>query len=386
MTGTIGIHDLAVATAAHVLPLDVIAEASGIDPDKYRIGLGQDQMSVPGPDEDVVTLAASAAAPILARHGAERVRTLFFATESGVDQSKSAGVFVHKLLGLPATCRVVELKQACYSATAALQAAADMVARRPDEQVLVIAADIARYDLDSAAEATQGAGAVAMLVAADPAIARFEDATGVFTADVDDFWRPNDRVTAIVDGKLSIDAYLDGVVGAWDDYLAHGGVAVTEIDRFCHHQPFTKMADKALRRLSEHTGVPLGADLIAASKAYNRQIGNTYTASMYLALAALLDSDDDLTGARIGMSSYGSGSVSEFFTIVVSDGYREATRGEATRALLQGRHRVDLDRYRALHTAATATRSDLDTTVAPESPGRFHFAGVTAGARQYTAS
>lgn len=383
MSARIGIHDLAVATAAHVLDLGDLATAAGIDPAKYRVGLGQEQMSVPGPDEDVVTMAAAAAAPILARHGADGIRTLFFATESGIDQSKAAGVFVHRLLGLPASCRVVELKQACYSATAALQAAADMVARRPEDRVLVIASDIARYDLDSAAEATQGAGAVAMLVAADPALAEVEAAAGVFTADVDDFWRPNDSATAVVDGKLSIGAYLDGMIGAWDDYRARGGVAIDAIDRFCHHQPFTKMAVKAHRRLGEHVGVDLGAESMAASTGYNRRIGNSYTASLYLALAALLDTDDDLAGRRVGMFSYGSGSVSELFTLVVAEGYGAHTRGAETEALLAARTPVDVARYRELHAAAASLGSHDDAEVAQESAGPFHFTGIAGRARQY---
>ncbi|MFT4136608.1 hydroxymethylglutaryl-CoA synthase [Microbacterium sp.] len=383
MSARVGIHDLAVATAGHVLELDLLAESAGIDPAKYRVGLGQEQMSVPGPDEDVVTMGAAAAQRIIERHGADGIRTLFFATESGVDQSKSAGVFVHRLLGLPATCRVVELKQACYSATAALQAAADMVARRPDERVLVVASDIARYDLDSAAEATQGAGAVAMLVTADPAIAELESAIGISTADVDDFFRPNDSATAVVDGKLSIGAYLDGMIGAWDDYRAHGGVDVSEIDRFCHHQPFTKMAVKAHRRLADHTGVPLGAELMAASTGYNRRIGNSYTASLYFALAALLDSDDDLAGRRVGMFSYGSGSVSEFFALRVCDDYRTHTRGEETEALLAARTPVDVPRYRALHTAAAELNSRVDVAVEPGVDAPFHFAGIAGRARQY---
>ncbi len=383
MSARVGIHDLAVATAGFVLELDDLAVAAGVDPAKYRLGLGQEQMSVPGPDEDVVTMAAAAAAPIVARHGVDRIRTLFFATESGIDQSKAAGLFVHRLLGLPASCRVVELKQACYSATAALLAAADMVARRPDEQVLVIASDIARYELDSAAEATQGAGAVAMLVTANPAIAEIEPASGVFSADVDDFWRPNDSATAVVDGKLSITAYLDGIAGAWDDYRARGGVEIAAIDRFCHHQPFTKMAVKAHRSLGAHTGAELGIELLEESTAYNRRIGNSYTASLYLALAALLDGDDDLAGRRIGMFSYGSGSVSEFFTLVVSPEYREHSRAGATRELLEARTPVDLSRYRALHAAAAALGSRDDVEVAQESAGPFHFTGITGRARQY---
>ncbi|MCT9820238.1 hydroxymethylglutaryl-CoA synthase [Microbacterium sp. W1N] len=378
----VGIHDLSVATAGHVLALDDLAAYDGTDPAKYRVGLGQEQMSVPGPDEDIVTMGAAAALPILHTHGADGIRTLFFATESGVDQSKSAGVFVHELLGLPATCRVVELKQACYSATAALQAAAGLVARNPAEKVLVIASDVARYELDSAAEATQGAGAVAMLVTADPALAEIEPVSGVHTADVDDFWRPNDSVNAVVDGKLSIVAYLDGVIGAWEDFRARGGAPLGEIDRFCHHQPFTRMAVKAHRRLAEHEGVALDEELLAVTTGYNRRIGNSYTASLYLALAALIDADDDLAGRRIGMFSYGSGSVTELFTLVVQPGYRAHTRGAETERALAARTPLDIARYRELH-AATHLDSHADLQTAHESSGPFRFTGLTGRARRY---
>ncbi|WP_159498713.1 hydroxymethylglutaryl-CoA synthase [Microbacterium sp. 18062] len=380
MTTPIGIHDLSLATTGYVLDLADLAAATGVDPDKYRIGLGQDEMSVPGPDEDIVTMGAAAALPILERHGRDRIRTLFFATESGVDQSKSAAVFAHRLLELPAACRAVELKQACYAATAALQAGIGIVARNPGEQVLVIASDIARYEVDTAAEPTQGAGAVAFLVSADPALVEIEPVVGVDTADVDDFWRPNDSVTAVVDGKLSIDAYLDGFTAAWDDYRARGGADIDAIGRFCHHQPFTRMAAKAHRRLAEHTGVDLPADRYETSTAYNRRMGNSYTASLYAGLAALLDGDDNLAGRRIGFLSYGSGSVSEFFTGVVGPDYREHRRG--AQAQLDAREPVSVARYRELH-AAAHLGSTHDVEIAPETRTRFHFAGIRGRARRY---
>ncbi len=383
MSVAVGIHDLSVATAAHVLDLDLLAAYQGVDPAKYHIGLGQDRMSVPGPDEDIVTMAAAAAQPIVERVGAENIRTLYLATESGVDQSKSAAVWVHRLLGLPASCRVVELKQACYAATAALQAALAQVARSPQDEVLVIGADIARYDLDSAAEATQGAGAVAMLVRADPGLVTIEPASGVFTAEVDDFWRPNGSSTAVVDGKLSVSAYLDAIVGAWDDYRARGGVDYDRIDRWCHHQPFTKMAVKAHRALAAHVGAEPDESQITASTGYNRQLGNSYTASLYLALAALLDEDDDLDGARIGFFSYGSGSVGELFAGVVSPGYRTLRRAEATRAALSARRPLSVAEYRELHANVHAD-DDGDRTVAPVSRGPFRFTGVEGRARRYT--
>ena len=120
MTTPIGIHDLAFATGSRVLDLSVIAERLGTEIEKYTIGIGQERMSITAADEDVVTMGAAAAKQIIDRHGTEGIRTVLFATETGIDQSKAAGVYVHQLLGLPATCRVVELKQACYSATAAL--------------------------------------------------------------------------------------------------------------------------------------------------------------------------------------------------------------------------------------------------------------------------
>src|SRR5690606_7304049 len=132
--------------------------------------------------------------------------------------SKAAGVYVHKLIGLSSNCRVVELKQACYSATAGLQMAAGIVARDPKQKVLVIASDVARYAQDSAGEPTQGAGAVAILVTANPKILEFETATGLYTEDIMDFWRPNYSSTAFVDGKFSIKAYMTAVEEAWKDY------------------------------------------------------------------------------------------------------------------------------------------------------------------------
>lgn len=378
----IGLIDLAVATGHHVVDLGDLAVATGVDPAKYHVGIGQDQMSVLAPDEDIVTMAASAAAPIIERHGAERIRTVLFATESGIDQSKAAGVYVHQLLGLPSGCRVVELKQACYGATAGLQAALGMVARNPQEQVLLIAADNARYDVDSPAEATQGAGAVAMLIGTDPALLAIEPVTGVHTADVDDFWRPNDRSTAVVDGRLSVTAYVDSLLGAWDDYRAHGGLDADEIDRFCLHQPFTRMAAKAFKQLTQHTGVSRDDTAIASTFAYNRRVGNSYTASLYLALAAVLDTEADVAGRRIGFFSYGSGSVGEFFTGVVQPGYRAALRPGAVMAQLDARVPLDVPAYRKIHAGAVLP-SETDAKNPHVTTAPYRFAGIVGRARRY---
>ncbi|WGH90502.1 hydroxymethylglutaryl-CoA synthase [Auritidibacter ignavus] len=380
---SIGLTDLDVATTGYVLSLDDLADYQGTDPAKYHLGLGQDCFSVPGADEDIVTLAATAASRLVARHPEHKITQLYFATETGVDQSKSAGVFVHQLLGLAPNVRTVELKQACYSATAALQLAVGHITRFPQEQVLVIASDIARYALDTPGEPTQGAGAVAMLVSAEPHLVALEPVTGFYTADVNDFWRPTDSSTPYVNGHLSLDAYLDATAGAYDDAMRRApGLDLEDIDRFLHHQPFTKMARKAHRHLGQHLGVELDDALIEESMSVNRQLGNSYTASLYFALAAQLTNNAELARKRLGFFSYGSGSVAEFFTGVVQPGYTEHLDYlEHLQADLNARKTLSVEQYRQLH---HSYRLDSDNYTTPtDTATSFRFAGVTDHVRQY---
>lgn len=379
----IGIHDLEVATSHYVLDLDTLAEHHGIDPNKFRIGLGQDTFSMPAPDEDIVTMAAEASQALLERHDAGAIRQVLFATESSVDQSKAAGVYLHELLGLPANVRSVELKQACYSGTAALQMAVNAIARYPEEQILVITSDVARYALDSGGEPTQGAGCVAMLVSANPNLVEIEPDSGLHTTDVNDFWRPNDSTTPYVDGQLSLDAYLDATTSAWDDLAARRGLAITDVDRFLHHQPFTKMARKQLAALAEHTGTELSDELIEESMSYNRALGNTYTASLYFALTAQLHNNTELAGKRLGFFSYGSGAVAEFFTGVVQENYRDHIYPQNVEKQLTNRVALTYDQYRELHHNFAATSQTFSTPQTTHAP--FRLSGVTEHQRRYEA-
>jgi hydroxymethylglutaryl-CoA synthase len=387
-TSAIGIHDLSLATTEFVLPHATLAAHNGTDVGKYHVGIGQRSMSVAAADEDIVTLAATAAAPIIARHGSDRIRTVVFATESSIDQAKSAGVYVHSLLGLPSASRVVELKQACYGATAGLQFAIGLVRRDPTQRVLVIASDVSKYELDSPGEATQGAAAVALLVSADPALVAIEDPSGVFTADVMDFWRPNYRDAALVDGQESITAYLQAVEGCWKDYTEQGGRALEDFAAFCYHQPFTKMAYKAHRHLLNYTGHATDEEQarkgLEQTTAYNNVIGNSYTASVYLALASLLENADDLSGRAVAFLSYGSGSVAEFFAGTVQPGYRDHLRTDAHQHAVRRRTELDYAAYRKLHQRSLPTDGG-DHPIPEQTGGPFRLAALRGHKRIYEA-
>lgn len=382
----VGIHDLSFATTEFVLPHSELAGHTGAELGKYHIGLGQRSMSIAAADEDIVTMAASAAAPVVTRWGADRIRTVVLATETSIDQSKAAGIYVHSLLRLSSSARVVELKQACYSATAALQFAVGLVHRDPGQFVLVIATDVSRYELDSPGEATQGAAAVAMLVGASPAMVRLEEPSGLCTLDVMDFWRPNYRSTALVAGQESVSAYLQALEGVWKDYTEQGGRPLEDFRAFCYHQPFTKMAHKAHRHLLSFTGAevdeePLSA-MLGLTTAYNEVVGNSYTASVYLALASLLDHTDDLTGEAIAFASYGSGSVAEFFGGTVVPGYREHLRTAEHRAAVDRRQPIDFAAYRELR-SRTFPDDGGHYPVPSQTTGPYRLASLSEHKRVY---
>jgi hydroxymethylglutaryl-CoA synthase len=388
MTSAVGIDKIRFYTSNFFFDLRTLAEIQHTDPNKFYEGIGQEKMGMAAHDEDIVTMAAEAAYPIVQEEGvAESISTLLFATETGIDQSKAAGIYVHRLLELPDNCRVVELKQACYSATAAVQMACALVARQPNKRVFVIASDIARYDLETPGEATQGCGAVAMLISANPRLVSIDPEVGNHTEDVMDFWRPNYRRTALVDGKYSTKIYLKSLKKAWEHFREVSPLTFGDFSHFCYHLPFSRMAQKAHQHLAKVNKTALSPEELEAqiedTLSYNRIIGNSYTASMYIGLASLLENaGDDLSRQRIGLFSYGSGCVAEFFSGQVVEGYQEHLYTADHKAMLDNRQEVSYDEYRRLYDAPNPVDGgdhEIERTV----QGRFRLSGFSQHKRLY---
>ncbi len=382
----VGIDKISFYTANQYIDLATIAKKNNIDVNKYYTGIGQEKMSMPAHNEDIVTLAANAADPIIDEQARQTVSTVLFATETGIDQSKAAGIYVHKLLNLKSDCRVVELKQACYSCTAAIQMACALVARNPQQSVLVIASDIARYDLDSVAEPTQGCGAVALLITAHPRIVEIHSTVGNYTEDVMDFWRPNYRKTALVDGKFSTKMYIKALTEAWKNYQNNGGFEFSQLSHICYHLPFTRMGQKAHQSLNRANKIRLSADDINEqlndSLIYSRIIGNSYSAAMFIGLASLLENNnDDLSGKNIGFFSYGSGCVAEFFAGTVVKGYQEHLYTEKHQQLLADRTELTHEEY--LHLWHYPDPRGENVTMETGATGKFKLVGIYEDKREY---
>lgn len=383
----VGIDRIAFYTSKQYVALEDVAEHNQIDPDKFALGIWQEHMAVAPVDEDAVTLAANACEQIFANDDIDReVDQLLFATESGVDQSKAGGLYVRRLLGLNQNCRVVELKQACYSATAGLQMALAQIRANPKLKILLVASDIARYGLGTPGEATQGAGAVAMLLTANPSILAVDEQAGLHNDDVMDFWRPNYSDTAMVDGKYSTKVYLNTLKACIRDLKAKDGDLV--FDHLCYHLPFSRMAEKAHKTFCRETQAPYDKDTFeqacGASLIYNRTIGNSYTASLYIALASLFDNQTVREGARIGLFSFGSGCMGELMSATVQSGYRDYLHSDYHQALLTNRQQLDYQAYKRAFTFSY--RDDGGEQILPsETNGHYRIAQIANHQRHYEA-
>lgn len=348
----IGIDKIGFATSQYVLKLDDLALARQTDPAKFSQGLLIEALSVTPVTEDIVTLAASAADQILTDEDKATIDMVILATESSVDQSKAAAIYVHHLMGIQPFARSFEVKEACYSATAALDYAKLHVAAKPESRVLVIASDIAKYGIDSAGESTQGAGSIAMLITANPRILELHQDNVAQTRDIMDFWRPNYSTTPFVNGVYSTKQYLDSLETTWHAYQDKTGAQLTDFAAFCFHLPFPKLALKGLNKMMDES-LPVEhkehlLENFQASITYSKQIGNIYTGSLYLGLLSLLENSKTLqAGDRIGLFSYGSGAVSEIFSGQLVAGYEQMLMTNR-QTILDQRHRLSVAEYEEL--------------------------------------
>lgn len=383
----IGIDKIGFYTPHMYVDMNNLAKSRNVDPEKFTIGIGQEKMAIPPITQDPVTLAANAALEILDEKDKKEIDFVIFGTESGIDSSKSAAVYVHDLVGLNPYARAIEVKQACYGATAGIQMAKGHVALNPESKVLVLGSDIARYGLNTPGEATQGAGAVAIVISADPSIMVLEDQSVYFTTDIMDFWRPVYSDKAFVDGKLSNEQYMSFFSKVWEQYKTKTGLELKDFEAICYHLPYTKIGLKALRTVLDEGTEDVKDRLLdnyKISARYNRNVGNIYTGSLYLSFLSLLARKEDLDAeSRIGFFSYGSGAVGEFFTGLLQPDYREHLHVENHIKLFSSRKEVTVSEYEKIFQETVPTDGSTIEFDIDNDPATICLAGMADNKRQY---
>ena len=271
---TAGIDDIAVYIPKLYVEASDFAAARGLDPAKLERGLGVSQMAIVDTNQDPACLAANACLKILKKNNLspEHIGRLYVSTESSLDESKAMNSYVIGMLeqvygqGSLEHCGGIETKFACVSGSYALYDNTNWIRAGEAEgkYALVVVSDIAKYDLGSSGEMTQGAGAIAMLLNDKPRLLVFDPkVTSTSIRDEYDFYRPFGKETPIVHGQYSNLLYLLQVKKALDIYkkkaIASGLIKLKEgesvldyMDYLNMHLPYSNMGKKALAYLLRH--------------------------------------------------------------------------------------------------------------------------------------
>ena len=303
-----------------------LAIARDRDPEKVVQNYLIDTRSLNPPYEDVVTMSANAARPMLTEEDKEQVGLLIVGTEGSVDFGKPISTNVHSALGLHPNVRNYETKHACYSGVAALDTALNWIAGglNHGKKALVIATDFSRKHFYKSHEFVLGGVSAAVLVSDTPRVIAYElEKKGVWTTDVYDTFRPS-ATAEEGNNEISLYSYMDALEGSFQDYVRYSGP--TDIDKdfkhMIYHMPFPGMAFQAHRLLCNLAKPRKKAEVRESfnkktlpSLRYAQRVGSTYGASNFVGLCGLIKSAADLkAGDRIGIFSYGSGAIGEFYS------------------------------------------------------------------------
>ena len=269
-----GIDDIAIYIPRLYIDAADFAKARGLDPVKLQKGLGVSQMAIVDANQDPACLAANACLRIMQKNklSPEDIGRLYVSTESSFDESKAMNSYVIGMLeqvygqGAFEHCGGIETKFACVSGSYALYDNTNWI--RADEadgkSALVVVSDIAKYDMGSSGEMTQGAGAVVMLLNDKPRLMAFDPkVTSTSIKDEYDFYRPFGKETPIVHGQYSNLLYMIQVRKALDAYkkkavstglikIEPGETILDHMDYINMHLPYSNMGKKALAYMVRH--------------------------------------------------------------------------------------------------------------------------------------
>ena len=382
----VGIDQIGFYTPNKYVDMVDLAHARNEDPNKFLIGIGQNKMSVADQTQDAVSMGINATLRYLDQIAREKVGLLIVGTESSVDQSKSASIFIKSALALPANVRTFEVKEACFGMTAGIMIARDYVRLHPHHSAIVIGSDIARYGVNTGGEVTQGAGSISMLIKSDPQILTINKGHSSYSEDINDFWRPNDSAVAVVDGKYSKNVYLDFFKQTFTAYRKQTGIKTSDFTALLYHLPFVKMGFKAnewaITAQDEKTKKHLTENFTAAAR-YGKEVGNIYTASLYLSLLSLLENAKLPANAKIGLFSYGSGAMGEFYSGQIIEGYEKNLHANADQTMINRRQKLTIPEYEQIFNQSLESPQDDMELQSDEQTGNWYFAGIKNRIRQY---
>ena len=276
-------------------------------------GVPVESKSVPGPDEDVITMSLEAARNALARTdiAPSDLNAVWVGSESHPYSVKPSGTVVAEALGATPFVSSADFEFACKAGSEAMTAGMGLVGSGMGRYVLAIGADTAQGRPGDALEYTAAAGAAAVIIgSAAESVATIEE-TVSYVSDTPDFFRRADRPYPVHGNRFTGEpAYFNQVRNASQALMTQLGITPADVTYAVFHQPNARFPQVVAKQLG-FSNEQITPGLLANT------IGNTYSAAAILGLCATLDIAKP--GDVIFMASYGSGSGSDAYLLRVTD-------------------------------------------------------------------
>ncbi|MGA9098518.1 MAG: hydroxymethylglutaryl-CoA synthase [Methanotrichaceae archaeon] len=309
---TSGIVSYGVYIPRYRIRVDEIARVWGDDGDDISSSLRVFEKSVPDLDEDAVTIAVEAARNALMRANLDprRIGAIYAGSESHPYAVKPTGTIVGEAICASSTFTAADFEFACKAGTAAIQACMGLVGSNLIDLGLAIGSDVSQGAPGDMLEYTAAAGGAAYIIGSRDLAAEIEGIYS-FTTDTPDFWRREGMPYPEHSGRFTGEpAYFKHVTSAATGLMERLGTTPSDYDYAVFHQPNGKFPVRVAKKLG-FTKEQIEPGLVVP------MIGNTYSGSCLIGLAATLDVAKP--GERIFVTSFGSGAGSDAFSIAVKD-------------------------------------------------------------------
>lgn len=291
------------------IKLSQIADFWSKNFEEIERGLGLTEKSVASFDEDATTLAIESAQIAIESGQIELsdIKALAVGSESHPYAVKPTSTIVGEILAIPHNYLAIDTQFACKAATAAMRLISKMDELKEHKYGLVIGSDVAQAKPGDALEYTAASASASFILGSgDKVIAQITASTS-YSSDTPDFWRRDGQKFPSHGGRFTGDpAYFTHVYEASKHLLEKTNSKPQDYDHVVFHMPNCKFPKAVAKKLG-FTPKQLEAGFKV------EQIGNPYSASSLLGLAAVLDIAKP--NQKIFLCSYGSGAGSDAFVI-----------------------------------------------------------------------
>jgi len=326
-----------VGYGAHVprnrIKTEEIARQWGKDPAAISRGLMLKEKTVPGLDEDTITISVAAGRAAIDRAGIDprRIGAIYIGSESHPYAVKPSGTVVAEALGVGNDVHVADFEFACKAGTEAMFVAHGLVEAGQVEYALAIGADTSQGAPNDALEFSASAGGAAFIFGRQDPLVDVVDSVS-FTSDTPDFWRREGEFYPRHGGRFTGDpAYFKHVLGATRAMLAKAKLKPADFRYAVFHMPNGKFPLAAAKELGFTREQVEQGWLVPL-------MGNTYSGSSPTGLASVLDVAEP--GDTILITSFGSGAASDSFVLKATKALPERRGRAATvRSLLDDARR-----------------------------------------------